>query len=122
MEFYNQNWVWIGTKASKVDAVKWISSIERNYLLDQETIKEVKSATVFSWVSKRETSRSENIAYCLLGLVDVNMPQCFMEKEIRPFTVFSSRYSNGQTIIPLSHRSAVQKEDPDASICAGFDT
>ena len=27
-----------------------------------------------SWVSRRQTSRADDMAYCLLGIFDVNMP------------------------------------------------
>ncbi|KAL8990621.1 MAG: hypothetical protein Q9177_000771 [Variospora cf. flavescens] len=32
-----------------------------------------------SWASKRQTSRTEDMAYCLLGLFDVNMPLLYGE-------------------------------------------
>lgn len=31
-------------------------------------------ATKMSWISKHQTSRLEDMVYCLLGLSDVNMP------------------------------------------------
>jgi hypothetical protein len=34
-----------------------------------------------SWASKRETTRSEDTAYCLLGIFDVNMPLLYGEGE-----------------------------------------
>ena len=36
-------------------------------------------ATKMSWISKRKTSRVEDIAYCLLGIFDVNMPLFYGE-------------------------------------------
>ena len=38
-----------------------------------------------SWVSKRKISRSEDIAYCMLGLFDVNMPLLYGEGGIKAF-------------------------------------
>jgi len=32
-----------------------------------------------SWASKRETSRTEDIAYCLMGIFDINMPLLYGE-------------------------------------------
>ena len=34
-----------------------------------------------SWAAHRKTTRTENIAYCLLGLFDVNMPLLYGERE-----------------------------------------
>lgn len=42
-------------------------------------IKDASSATKMSWVSERQTSRVEDIAYCLMGLFDVNMPLLYGE-------------------------------------------
>ena len=36
-------------------------------------------AVKMSWASKRETSRIEDVAYCLLGLFDINMPLLYGE-------------------------------------------
>ncbi|KAI0542682.1 HET-domain-containing protein [Xylaria digitata] len=38
-------------------------------------------ATKLSWVSGRQTTRIEDMAYCLLGLLDVNMPLLYGEDE-----------------------------------------
>ncbi|KAK5625292.1 hypothetical protein RRF57_001008 [Xylaria bambusicola] len=37
-------------------------------------------ATIMSWAAGRETSREEDMAYCLMGLFDVNMPLLYGEK------------------------------------------
>ncbi|KAI4209702.1 MAG: hypothetical protein LQ351_007410 [Letrouitia transgressa] len=42
-------------------------------------------AQKMSWVSRRETSRSEDIAYCLLGLFGVNMPLLYGEGAEKAF-------------------------------------
>ena len=34
-----------------------------------------------SWASRRATTRHEDVAYCLLGLFDVNMPLLYGEGE-----------------------------------------
>ena len=34
-----------------------------------------------SWASRRVTTRDEDIAYCLLGMFDVNMPLIYGEGE-----------------------------------------
>ncbi|KAI1427645.1 heterokaryon incompatibility protein-domain-containing protein [Xylaria sp. FL1777] len=38
-------------------------------------------AGIMSWAADRQTSREEDIAYCLMGLFDVNMPLLYGEKE-----------------------------------------
>lgn len=48
-----------------------VTGIAVHYLND---MREASVATKMSWISKRQTRRLEDMAYCLLGLFDVNMP------------------------------------------------
>ncbi|TGJ83330.1 hypothetical protein E0Z10_g5412 [Xylaria hypoxylon] len=54
----------------------WYSYWMRN--VDTE-LKDVPVATKLSWVSERYTTRVEDMVYCLLGLLDVNMPLLYGE-------------------------------------------
>ena len=42
-------------------------------------MREASVTTKMSWISKQQTSTLEDIAYCLLGLFDVNMPLLYGE-------------------------------------------
>lgn len=79
VEFFDRRWRCFGTKLSLVKDIELATNIDRKYLLDRETIAAANIAAKFSWVSQRETTRLEDIAYCLLGLVDVNMPMLYGE-------------------------------------------
>ncbi|PVH90399.1 HET-domain-containing protein [Periconia macrospinosa] len=79
VEFFDRDWRRIGTKSSLIEAITSRTRIDKRYLLDRETIKDACIAAKFSWASQRETTRPEDIAYCLLGLVDVNMPMLYGE-------------------------------------------
>lgn len=79
VEFYNAQWVCVGTKSSLVASISTLTGIEERYLLDRGSIQLASIATRFSWASRRSTTRTEDIAYCLLGLVDVNMPLLYGE-------------------------------------------
>jgi hypothetical protein len=77
--FYSKDWEKIGSKdeeiCSKVSRVTGIDPrilIEGN--LDQCTV-----AEKMSWAAHRETTRVEDLAYCLLGIFDVNMPLLYGE-------------------------------------------
>ena len=48
-------------------------------------IQEASVAQRMSWISRRKTTRKEDIAYCLLGLFDVNMPLLYGEGERKAF-------------------------------------
>lgn len=43
------------------------------------------AAQIFSWVSRRRTSRAEDIAYCLLGMLNVHIPSLYGEGATKAF-------------------------------------
>lgn len=62
------------SRASGIDQTHIESVGTRGFRLD-----EIPVATRMAWAAGRETSRTEDIAYCLLGLFDVNMPLLYGE-------------------------------------------
>ncbi|KAF1929370.1 HET-domain-containing protein [Didymella exigua CBS 183.55] len=79
LEFYDSKWNRIGTKSSLIKSITAVTNIEERHLLNRETIHESTIAAIFSWASTRKTTRVEDIAYCLLGLVRVNIPLLYGE-------------------------------------------
>jgi hypothetical protein len=77
--FYNRNWVEIGTKALMSDIVSLITNIDQDFLMGIIEVKTACVAQKMSWASKRETTRLEDRAYCLMGLFEVNMPLLYGE-------------------------------------------
>lgn len=72
--FYDLEWVEIGTKMSLRKLISSITGIEFLFTSDTASI-----AQKMSWASKRETTRIEDQAYCLMGLFGVNMPPLYGE-------------------------------------------
>ena len=59
-----------------------ITGIDRAVLLSSGfNFKECSIARRMSWAANRETTRVEDIAYCLLGIFDINMPLLYGERE-----------------------------------------
>lgn len=56
-----------------------ITGIGNVYFLKSQYVNNAPVAVKFSWAAKRNTSRPEDIAYCLLGLLKVNMPLLYGE-------------------------------------------
>ncbi|KAI0514455.1 heterokaryon incompatibility protein-domain-containing protein [Xylaria bambusicola] len=44
-----------------------------------DTWRDAAISTKLSWAARRQTSRTEDMAYCLLGLLDINMPLLYGE-------------------------------------------
>ncbi|KXT08484.1 hypothetical protein AC579_4427 [Pseudocercospora musae] len=80
--FYNNRWQMIATKAqigSQLSSITRIPLVflEGTYAASDSTICSV--AMKMSWLSRRQTTRTEDMAYCMLGLFDVHMPLIYGE-------------------------------------------
>jgi hypothetical protein len=74
--FFDKDWIDIGTKVSLEEIISEITGID-----DFTNFETACVAQKMSWAGKRETTRIEDKAYCLLGLFDVNMPPLYGEGE-----------------------------------------
>lgn len=78
VHFYNERWSALGTKTSLRYLLSHITGIKPQYLVSLEKSSPSVSQRM-SWVSQRCTTRVEDMAYCMLGLFDVNMPLLYGE-------------------------------------------
>lgn len=62
-----------------------ITSIDLRVLDNRDIISEFCVAQRMSWASRRQTTRSEDIAYSLMGLFNVNMPVIYGEGAVKAF-------------------------------------
>ncbi|KAF1958443.1 HET-domain-containing protein [Byssothecium circinans] len=84
--FYDQQWIHLGTKSEHAERISEITGIDRTALLRGTVIDgrrvELGSFCVakrMSWASARQTTRAEDMAYCLLGIFNVSMPLLYGE-------------------------------------------
>ncbi|KAJ8688839.1 hypothetical protein PTI98_013584 [Pleurotus ostreatus] len=61
-----------------------ITKIRYRFLLNYDP-SPANARNVFQWVSERTTSRAEDMSYCLLGLLDIQIPIAYGEGEERAF-------------------------------------
>ncbi|KAL8646104.1 MAG: hypothetical protein Q9226_007016 [Calogaya cf. arnoldii] len=90
VSFFDTNWTYIGHLSDLLDDVAATTGISKVFLVegglqDQGEQGEISVARVMSWTSRRITSRGEDIAYCLLGLFDVNIPLLYGEGAEKAF-------------------------------------
>jgi len=76
--FYSRSWKNIGTKERLCNTISTITGIDIDTLLGED-VTFVSVANKMSWASGRRTTRTEDMAYCLLGIFDVNMPLLYGE-------------------------------------------
>jgi hypothetical protein len=80
VQFYDKKWTKLGSKDWLSYEIEIITGIGRDYLLGRE-LNRASIAERMLWASHRSTTRTEDIAYSLLGLFDVNMPLLYGEGE-----------------------------------------
>lgn len=78
VKFFSKDGDFIGTKSDRKTELSAITGIDEAVLAGKDLF-QVPVAERMSWASKRTTTRVEDIAYCLLGLFDVNMPLLYGE-------------------------------------------
>ena len=84
--FFNQAWTMIGTKYSLGQEISSITGIEADTWDPWKgSISSLSIARRMSWASRRVCTREEDMAYCLLGIFDINMPLLYGEGGSRAF-------------------------------------
>ena len=83
--YFDANWNEIGTLPQLASDVSEITGIEKSLLVDWTSSADASVAEIMSWASRRQTSREEDMAYCLLGLFDVHMSLLYGEGGTRAF-------------------------------------
>ncbi|KAI1787057.1 HET-domain-containing protein [Ganoderma leucocontextum] len=79
VEFLAMDWTSIGSKRGLASLVSKITNVNYSALLLLEPLSEFSVAQRLSWASRRQTTRAEDRAYCLLGLFDIHMPALYGE-------------------------------------------
>lgn len=86
VRFYSRTFTPLGSKHELCLLLSYITGISKPALEPRLPLSGTNPlgfsvATRMSWAAKRQTTRVEDIAYCLLGLFDINMPLIYGEGE-----------------------------------------
>ncbi|KAK3191667.1 hypothetical protein K4F52_002482 [Lecanicillium sp. MT-2017a] len=81
IRFFNDRWCEIGTKASLCGLLARISGVPEAVLASppERDVGDFPVAQRISWIAGRQTTRVEDMAYSLLGILDINMPMLYGE-------------------------------------------
>ncbi|KAL0941518.1 Vegetative incompatibility protein HET-E-1-like protein 2 [Colletotrichum truncatum] len=82
--FFSREWRQVGTRKSLADVISKTTNIGTTYLYHKKMkhrtrISAASVAERMSWLSRRKTTRVEDMAYCMLGIFDINMPLLYGE-------------------------------------------
>ncbi|KAJ5050308.1 uncharacterized protein L3040_002191 [Drepanopeziza brunnea f. sp. 'multigermtubi'] len=73
MEFYDTSWELLGTKSSLMSELQEVTGIDGQYLRGDMHFSSASIATKMSWIANRTTVREEDMAYSMLGILNVTM-------------------------------------------------
>ncbi|KAK3375675.1 heterokaryon incompatibility protein-domain-containing protein [Lasiosphaeria ovina] len=78
--FYDRAWGVIGDRASLAGQIQRRTAIPAEYLSEhRDDFREARVGERMSWASDRNTTRREDLAYCLFGIFDIHMPLLYGE-------------------------------------------
>ena len=80
VEFLASDWTRITSKTDSSSVLADITGISTSFL-SGEDLEMASIAMRMSWASKRVTTKAEDIAYCLMGIFDIQMPLLYGEGE-----------------------------------------
>ncbi|KAI6124820.1 heterokaryon incompatibility protein-domain-containing protein [Pisolithus croceorrhizus] len=121
LQFFNKDWKYIDDKQSLASVLEKITRVPASVLRDGLSSYRPSAAQVMSWAADRRTTRTEDRAYSLMGLLDVNMPMLYGErkKAFQRLQLEVIRTSNDQTIFAWDpegktpRASSVLADDPE---------
>lgn len=80
ISFFNADWEFVGTKKEHLELLSRATGIDP-YSLNGGDLSRISAARRMSWLASRKTTRLEDMAYCMLGIFDINMPLLYGEGE-----------------------------------------
>lgn len=113
MIFFTRDWVSLGEKRAISPFLAEITGIDATIMAGECPIESASLAKRMSWMARRQTTRPEDSAYCLLGIFSINMPMLYGEGGRRAFLRLQEeimKTSDDQSLFAWVNRDA----DPEA--------
>lgn len=123
--FYSSDWSLLGNREGFLDTIQQRTGIDREFLtfLDRAEghhIHEASIAERMSWASSRRTTRIEDVAYCMLGILGISMPLLYGEGETAFIRLQEEliKHSDDQTILAWDIPPQIKMDKPGTSEAA----
>ena len=125
VQFFNKQWQAIGDKRALARTLEYITGVPEHVLRGGLHGDRVCVAQIMSWAANRTTTRVEDRAYSLMGLLGVNMPMLYGEgkKAFHRLQLEIIRTSNDQSIFAWScdekevRTGSILADDPSVFRC-----
>ena len=108
VQFFNEDWQFMGNKRTLTCVLSHITRVPQHILTDGLSSDRPCVARIMSWAANRTTTRVEDRAYSLMGLLDVNLPMLYGEgkKAFHRLQLEIIRMSNDQSIFAWGYDTA----------------
>ncbi|KIM68466.1 hypothetical protein SCLCIDRAFT_105868 [Scleroderma citrinum Foug A] len=105
VRFFNKDWQPIGDKRTHSSTLQDITRVPQNILTNGVSLTRPCVAQIMSWAVDRKTSRVEDQAYSLMGLLGVNMSMLYGEgkRAFQRLQLEIIRMSDDQSIFAWEH-------------------
>ncbi|KAE8449732.1 hypothetical protein EG329_007507 [Mollisiaceae sp. DMI_Dod_QoI] len=108
--FFDSDWFLFGTKESLKGSIEDRTGIPQPILDGSEQVQLCSIACRMSWAANRQTTRIEDMAYCLLGIFDIHMPLLYGEGQVA-FTRLQEEICRKTTDMSLFAWKTMQPND-----------
>jgi hypothetical protein len=75
--FFDSDWLLFDTNEALKDNIKDITRIHHTIIDGSAQVQACSIACRMSWAANRQTTKIEGMAYCLLGIFDIQMPSLY---------------------------------------------
>ncbi|KAF2163106.1 hypothetical protein M409DRAFT_68730 [Zasmidium cellare ATCC 36951] len=79
VHFYDHDWEHFSSKDGVIPTLFHITGVDRDVLSGSCSVRECSVGERMSWAADRHATRSEDVAYSLMGIFNVNMPLLYGE-------------------------------------------
>ncbi len=114
LQFFDGNWNPRGMKSDRDVTIHLsrITGIDHSVLCDSsgQSLRGICHGQRMSWAAYRETTRKEDVAYCLLGIFNINMPLLYGEGEKAFFRLQESILASSTDLSILAWTQAADDE------------
>ena len=117
MTFFDQAWKPVGTREELSNQICRRTHIDPVYFGNLDQIKRASAATRLSWAAGRKLTRPEDIAHCLLGIMDIYMSPRYGSGQEEAFRMLQMKFTKkyrDQSIFAWKIPSKSQKEQREA--------
>ena len=114
VHFFDKDWQPIGEKRTLAHTLSCITRVPEHILRYGLSSDRPCVAQIMSWAANRTTTRVEDKAYSLMGLLDVNMPMLYGEgkKAFHRLQLEIIRMSNDQSTLAMQQSKWAEWQCP----------